>query len=524
MSSDPTLRLYESLPYPGLPYAQSHPAYLGALAALFGMTPAPAEACRVLEIGCGSGNNLIPMSEELPGSTFVGIDAAPNHIATGQSTITALNLHNITLICQDIRDTSPDIGMFDYIIAHGVYSWVSPAVQDALLALCHRALNPAGVAYVSYNTYPGWHMLGMLREMMLYHTWGEEEPRQKAAQAADFLDFLADAIPEEHRAYRDMVGFYIAFLQRKIELAGARDDAFLIHDELAEINSPLYFSQFVRHAARHGLQYLTETDVAGVLPGSFPPEVAAKLRAMSPHLVAMEQYMDFLRGRTFRETLLCHQQVTLDRVLRPERITTLAIGSPARPLSGAPNIGSTASEAFRAPDTPGSGTLALDHPLSKAALLHLGEVWPRALSFSALVEAARKREAAARPTARDAASASTRVRDEHLLATNLLKAFTLNTKLVRLRLSPPRLAPATGKHPTARPLARLQARTQPHTTSMLHERVALDEIQRALLPLLDGTRDRAALRDALMATSCPLGADELEQHLREIDHLALLVA
>jgi methyltransferase-like protein/ubiquinone/menaquinone biosynthesis C-methylase UbiE len=519
MSSNPTLQPYESIPYPGLPYAQSHPAYLGALAALFGMAPAPAEQCRVLELGCGSGDNLIPMSEELPASTFVGIDAAPTHISAGQRAITAHSLRNITLLCQDIRDTPPDLGTFDYIIAHGVYSWVSPAVQDALLATCRRALAPHGIAYVSYNTYPGWHMLGMLREMMLYHTWEEEDPHQKAARAAELLNFLGDSIPNEHRAYRDFVEFYITFLQHKIERAGSQSDAFLIHDELAEINSPLYFSQFVGHAGRHGLQYLTETDVAGVMPGSFPPAVAAKLRAMSRHLVEMEQYMDFLRGRTFRETLLCHQQITLDRVLRPERITSLAIGSPARPLSESPDISSVASESFRAPS---GGTLALDHPLSKAALLHLGEVWPRALSFPALVAAAHARQLAATlPTAppSDAESAHA----EQVLAANLLKAFTLNTKLMRLRSCPPRLAPAIGNQPTARPLARLQARAQHHVTSMLHERIPLNDTQRVLLPLLDGTRDRAALLDAL-APSCPLETDELEQQIQQLERLALLVA
>ncbi len=476
----------------------------------------------MLELGCGVGGNLIPMAEELPGSAFIGVDSSPRQIAMGQATIEALHLKNIHLMCMDLLDIQHDFGQFDYIIAHGLYSWVPPHVQDHLLNICQCHLCSNGIAYVSYNTYPGWHIFTMLRDMMLYRTWGETDPHERATQAMDFLDFLQKAIPEENKAFGDFLTVYIDFLRRKAAQADDNRDAFLLHDELSEVNQPVHFYQFVAHAAYYGLQYITDTDISTTIPDFFPPPVASSLRAMARNRIDIEQYMDFVRGRTFRESLLCHQHMRLERQCRRDRVHALHIASPAQPLSAHPDCVGQEPEHFRA--AAGSGTVALDHPLSKAAMLHLAALWPATIDFSALVGAAYERLCQAAQQQQQPEPHITD-QDTHLLAANLLGIFMRSTKLLHLRTRPMPVAPTICDYPCTRPLARLQAQDTHIVTNMLHERVRLDEIQRLLLIHLDGTHSHAALQAILQESNQAYtnGEQDLEQHLNWLQCSALLI-
>lgn len=500
-------QIYDEVPYPSHPYSQTHPDYLATLAKLFGLSPVSLDQCRVLEIGCGTGGNLIPMSDMFPHSHFIGIDISPRQIAMGKQTIAALGLTNIELKQGDILDFAADAGKFDYIIAHGFYSWVPAEVQDRLLEICQNHLAPNGIAYISYNTYPGWHMFGMLREMMLYHTWQWNSTHTRAAKARELLDMLAVSIPEEHQAFNDFLSHYLNFLQRKIDQAGDQKDAFLLHDELAEYNTPVYFYQFVQHAARFGLHYVTETDTPGVMPHNFPPETAQRLQQMAHNVIDMEQYMDFLRGRTFRETLLCHHTLSPDRRLNTKHVRDFQIAAPAKPISSEPDIISPATEQFRSSK---GGTIAIGHPLCKAAMVVLAEHWPHALDFDMLVAKAWSR----------LPDHMWNLQDEHVLAATLLKMYTYNTHLVQFRIHTYPFGNATDDYPTARPLARLQAQHERVVTNLLHERVKLDETQQAIVRLLDGTHDRAALCEAIPG----LTADKVEEQLLWLAGKAILVA
>src|SRR3954466_10350885 len=180
MSEKPTR--YDAIPYPTSPFRQTRPERLAAIAKQFGLTPPPAQNCRVLELGCSMGGNLIVMAQDHPESRFVGIDASSRQIADGWKTIDALGLKNIQLRQLDILDIGDDLGEFDYIISHGVYSWVPPRVQNKMLEVCQRHLAPNGVAYISYNTLPGWHIRGVVRDMMFYRGMQFSDPKTALAQ------------------------------------------------------------------------------------------------------------------------------------------------------------------------------------------------------------------------------------------------------------------------------------------------------------------------------------------------------
>src|SRR5262249_32814770 len=185
--------IYDEFPYPGVAFAQTHPDHLATLAILFGMTPAPAGECRVLEIGCGDGGNVIPMAFGLPRSRFTGIDLAGSAIARGQKIVDELRLANIRLQQLDLMDLSADFGEFDYVIAHGVYSWVPAAVRERLLEIVKIHLAANGIAFISYNAYPGGYLRQTLREMMLFHTRNVQGARERVKGARELLEFLVQA-------------------------------------------------------------------------------------------------------------------------------------------------------------------------------------------------------------------------------------------------------------------------------------------------------------------------------------------
>lgn len=388
---------YDAIPYRSHPFRQSRPERLAAVAKLFGLDAPPVESCRVLELGCSSGGNLIPIAEEHPRARFLGIDASSRQVAEGWRTIGALGLRNIELKHQDILELPDDLGEFDYIVSHGVFSWVPPPVQDRMLDICRRHLAPNGVAYISYNTYPGWHIRGIVRDMMLYRGMQFAEPAARLAQAKSLVEFVAQATRGEDSPYKRL-------LQNELKHIGQMEDYYLHHDHLEENNHPLYFHEFARKLAVNGLQYLGEAEFSTMVSANFPPEVAKTLNELGAHdIIQMEQYMDFVRCRYFRQTLACHSGVWLNRTLTPEVVKGLYLSSAAVPASAEPKLAPNETETFR---TPSGQQVSCRAPLTKIALRELYRRCPMPLAFAELLEESRAQAAAASSIARSASSTS----------------------------------------------------------------------------------------------------------------------
>jgi SAM-dependent methyltransferase len=492
---------YDEVPYPGLPLAQTHPDRLATLARLFGMVPAHPERCRVLELGCGDGGNLIPMALMLPASEFTGIDLAEPAIAQGCSVVDALALRNITLRRLDLMRVGADLGEFDYIMAHGVYSWVPAEVRDRLLSVCRAHLGPRGVAYISYNARPGFRRRLMFREMMLYHVRNVEDPLARVKQAIRFIESLAKLRPENERAR--------AMFAEQLQHVSECEPGFIYHDDLASDNYAPYFHEFMAHAQRHRLAYLAEADFLEMQDDIYPEPVTEALqRFAGQDVVLKEQYLDFVKGRRFRQTLLCREEAVLDRRTRPEQITELYLASAARPVSPEPDPRAGVFEEFRGRQ---GAALKTDDPPAKAALLHLAGIWPRRLRFGELQAVA----------GGDPAS----------LAEILFQAYRIG--LLEVHSLPPNFAARAGERPAASPLARLQAQRSALVTTLRHTTEELDDtVDRCLLFLLDGTRNREVLVEelaALLQSLAQPGADSvnaesLEMRLGRLAKQALLLA
>jgi methyltransferase-like protein/SAM-dependent methyltransferase len=501
---------YDEIPYPGSAFTQTHPDRLAVMAILFGMAPAPVARCRVLEIGCGDGGNLIPMAFGLPESSFTGVDLAESAIARGQELIERLGLHNIRLRHLNLMDIDSGFPEFDYIIAHGVYSWVPPHVAEKILDICKSHLAAQGVAFVSYNTYPGGHLLDTIREMMQFHTRNIYIPRERLRQARELLEFLVEAYPNE-----DIHG---VLLRQEVKLLLERKPEFFYHDELDEHNHRFYFHEFVEQARRHGLQFLSEARLLSMQTETLGPEVAEKIRAFSGgDELAREQYLDFLKLRNFRQTLLCHSEIAINRTLRSERVREMFAASDARPSSPEPDLRSASPVQF---EYPSGGSMSTNHPLAKAAMSHLGRVWPQALPFSELLQTGRA--LAQRDTANGDATLE---EDSNWLADMVVRLYAAN--FLELYAQPPTFVTKASARPVASPLARAQVEQGSSVTSLRHSSVEVgDEAARQLLLLLDGTRNHDQLFEELRqrANSGEITAESLEANLNRLGKLALLVA
>lgn len=482
--SEAAASTYDELPYGDHVFAYTHPGNLATVAALHGLGPAPIDRCRVLELGCGTGANLMPMALGLPNSRFVGLDLSPRQIAQGRETAGQLGLDNLTLQVRNILEPTDDLGTFDYVLCHGVYSWVPPAVQDRILEVCRTQLAPNGIAYVSYNVFPGWHLRGLVRDMLGFHVADTGDPAERTTQARAFLDFLIDALPNLNTAYGTI-------LKVEVETLRATADSYLFHEHLETDNRPVFFHQFADHAAAHGLQYLAEASPVP-LPGQLKPGVIQTLARIAGDRVRLEQYLDFLRCRFFRRSLLCHADARPDWSGAAARLPAFALSSQARPDSDAPDPDPAGREHFATPDKVRFST---NDPALRAALWRLIDARPAAVPFAELLAAARAR-------CPDDAGVSQR------LADSLVQLYLGD--VVDLHLHPPALVSAPGPRPCASRLARLQAaRGDAKLYNLRHRGVEPGPFERALLPLLDGSRDRAALVEFL-AAQAQAGAFEVQ--------------
>jgi SAM-dependent methyltransferase len=482
--------VYDAVAYPGFAHAQTHPDRLFTIAALFGMTPAPPDRCRVLEVGCGDGRNLIAMASALPGSTFVGFDLAARPIESGRELAERLRLKNVTLTQQDLMSVTPELGRFDYVIAHGFYAWVPPPVQDKLLALSREVLAPHGVAYVSYNAYPGCRIRELFRDVMLAQGRGAEEPSARIEAAKAAIDFVR----------RNLVGAsdYGNWMLDEMEKLVRQDPGALYHDTLGEIYSPCTFLEFMRRAGGHGLQYLGEAEFLEMNDEPFSPEAVERLRSFGPdRILEKEQLMDFLKMRSFRQTLLCRNSVALRRAPASEDLSRFHVSTRARAVSPPSPSTKSASIEYR---TPKGATMVTDSPVFQRLMARLEKAWPGSVPFPELVGVCGDAAAAAQLAVRMYATA-----------------------IVDLHPGPPRFAPRPGATPAVSALVRLQIERSPLVTNRLHADVRIDgDAARELVRRLDGRRSRATLLRDLAAAGVPLAPEALEAGLQQLAQLALL--
>lgn len=303
---------YDDMPYESYPYPQSSPDHLRTIGVLFGMNPSKLKKARVLELGCASGGNLLPFAHKYPDAEIIGVDLSEVQINDGKELIKKLGIKNVDLRHISITDIDESFGKFDYIISHGVFSWVPKEIEEKMLEICGNMLTDNGIAYISYNTLPGWNMVRSIRDMMLYHSAGFESDQEKVNQSRLLLDFIKDSTEGSDSAYSK-------FLRNEVQLLANQPDHYIRHEHLETMNNQFYFSDFISMASKNGLQYLGDASITSMYIGNLPKKAHEKLSEIKD-IVRTEQYMDYVTNRRFRSTLLCKSNVPLNRNLQPKNI------------------------------------------------------------------------------------------------------------------------------------------------------------------------------------------------------------
>ena len=466
---------YEEITYPNFVHSQTHPNRLATMARAYGLKAAPVEKCRVLEVGCGSGTNLLAMACDLPDSEFTGIDLSANHIKHGKKAVWETGTKNLQLICADLLQTDlTDFGKFDYIIAHGFFSWIPNMVREKFLEIVREQLAPEGVAFVSYNAFPGCHLRLMMREMMLYHTEKIEPPFEKVRQSVALLAFLKEMAFEKE--------VYARILENEYEKTSERRGELIIHDDLSDENQPFYFHEFMTEAERFDLQFLSEAEYFSDKYTSFDREVVKVLDQFGEtEIVRREQYFDFLKNRRFRQTLLCHKNADIKRKVIVNFFDDVQIVCDLRAESKTPDFAPQKIEKFAKLGKDGA---SLDHPLTKAALFYLCEIFPRSISFAELVENAEK--ILKKNLGGDFAISED---DREILKDVLLKIF--GSELVNFFLYQPQIAHHISEKPKADIFIRWLAQNSDMLiTRRLRTKKIEDEFVRTLIGLCDGEHTR----------------------------------
>ena len=470
-SSSTTIRdYYDSAPYASYAYPECAPEQLASVACLYGLTTADLSHARILELGCSSGGNLIPTALRHPGSQAVGLDISGTHIQAGREHAARLGLRNISLQQADLMETDPEhLGQFDFIICHGLYSWIPEPVQDRMFKLCQSMLQPNGVLYVSYNTYPGWKAREIIRDAMLLHAGDQPTVAGRIAYAKAMVGFLHKVAAKGSLLEK--------IVDENMNIIRRTGDDYLAHDYLEPSNTPRYVDAFLAHADRYALRYLGEAEPARNNPAHYGPEIASVLASsFTDDRIRRERYMDFAINRTFRQSLLVHASAASALAHQPRRSSfrQMCIAAQLPCHQGHTRL-DTSMQAYG----PRQGQhLTAHHPAIKLAADMLHQAWPLTLDRKTLATRIEARLPEAFRLAPDMIDT----------ALDELTEFLIGHGLAKIRTHAESDNSTT--HPALDPMVRKQLMSMPpgerFVVNRWHESIELADSDQRVLLLLHG--------------------------------------
>lgn len=317
MTKEQAKEIYADLGYLSQPFPYASAPFLESYARLLGLSPAPASTARILEIGSSYGGNVISQALFYPQATFTGIEIAPTQVSVGKTYIDQLGITNLDLLEGDVNESHDHLGTYDYIIAHGFYSWVDEETKNNFLRLCKKHLAENGILYMSYNTYPGWHKMDSVRALLEFankdiNTLNHREKVRHGKTVASKLG----ALMLEYDTVKNQQTSFLQSLRQILQ----KQDCYVGHDHLEPVNTPVYFHQCMDHMAEHGFTYLCDCDLNLSFPTVYDEILRTQLQELAPHdPLAREQYIDFMLNTAFRKSLFTHKGAT------PKRITETSV-------------------------------------------------------------------------------------------------------------------------------------------------------------------------------------------------------
>ena len=475
------LNPYDEVPYRGNTIPLAHPDRLAVAALRRGMEPAPTQRARVLELGCAEGGNIVPLAFHFDEAQLVGVDGSRVQIEEAQETRDRLGLDNLELRHADFLALGPeDLGTFDYILCHGVFSWVDAPVRDKILAIARDHLAPQGVLYLSYNCRPGWAMRSLMRRALMERVRGIEDPRERIKRVRQLLAWMADT-PLKHNAWGRN-------LAEEASAVWTHRDEYLVHEYLSPENRPFHFREIVELASAHGLKFLSELSRA-----TTDPRVEEAMResfvGAVDDWVEVEELSELFLFRAFRCSLFVKDEVELGD-MHPELGDRVRFAGEIEPESKRVSLDPGVHEFFRIRNA----RISAEDPILKGALLELARWWPRALSFAQIEERVRALLQVRRVHGPDDPPAPERFA---ALKNDLLELGRLN--YLHLRLHEPEVAAEAGPRPRVSAMTRLGVEKAAWATTPHHRVVPFDAFTRLLIRYLDGARGLDELIEKMRA-------------------------
>ena len=461
---------YDQFIYPSGVYYHTHPDRIAIAGALAGLTPVPVDQCRVLELGCSDGGNLNAMASSLGGSEFVGIDLAPRQIALANESKAAAGIENISFHGQSFTEMGEEFGEFDYIIGHGLFSWIPAPLQSELLAACRRLLSPNGLLYMSFNVLPGARNLLWLREKLLFHIRDLDDPRQRAESAWQFSHFIA-------KMQEVQSGAYHTYMQKLLATFTKMDDpqAYFFHEYLEVDNNPLLLTEFIKLAETNNLRYLRDAAPRNRNLDGVDPGLAKVIRQFTDDPLTQEQYLDLALETPFRRAILCRSDADLSQPLRDSLPTSWLATCQASP-----------TESTSGPETcfakSGGQRHCTEDPATISVLEKLTSRWPAAVPLSELQPLFNEPE------------------DSYLRAPSSKVLYDLYwNDFIRLHPRPLPAATEISSRPLTSAFVRSRVGSSKQVPTVYHSNVAMDDAAACtILAALDGCNDHDQLATILL--------------------------
>jgi len=456
---------YDEYQYRSMPFEESAPGNIAAVAKLFGLAPVAIEKARVLELGCASGGNLIPHAITNPDASFVGIDLSESQITSGQKLLNRLSLENVTLAAMPLEQIDETLGKFDFIIAHGLFSWVPESTQIRIFDVIENHLSETGLAYVSFNTLPGWHLVNYTRDLMNYGARTEKSLADKAKVARQTLKNLLNATDGDE-------GIHTGLLRSESAILDSKEDFYLIHDHLADDNRPMLLEKFVRMALEKNIYFVSDADIQTMFTDNFSPAIR-KFVEVEPDRVSRQQMLDFCLNRRFRKAILSKTPI-LKEEPAPSSLDGLHFRCQLAnhtPFSKS-NLFDQSSMKFR---TVHGTILQASGKLTKQVIFILASLDGSSLSKETLTQQIKRLS-----IGQDIGEFEEKL--ERTLLTLIRKG------VVKVKSEPDKFNIKIGAEPEASALAREQSTAGEIVTNLRHQNVKLNRQERFVLPFLNGKK------------------------------------
>jgi SAM-dependent methyltransferase len=277
-------------------YVETMPTRLSFAALLHGVIAQP-KGFRYLDLGCGQGFNLIIAASLHPDSHFVGVDFMPEHIHHARHLATLAGLTNVEFVEADFVALAEDSGQigadYDYAVAHGISTWISPEARSALYRIVGNTLKPNGVFYNSYNTLPGWLSVFPFQHMVL-----------KKFESESGVDALKSArvMFDRLKAANSPLFHSLPTLGPRLERLADQDPSYLLQEYNNKHWQPAWVSHVIHELSQHKLTYLGTSTLSEAFDQNYPPGLRAEFE-QAKDATTRELARDIAVNQSFRRDL-----------------------------------------------------------------------------------------------------------------------------------------------------------------------------------------------------------------------------